>query len=355
MTERSALCHVLVSGAGGGRESAARTEIRAFSTCRNERLRLPAFLRHYRRLGVNRFFIIDNDSYDGTTEYLASQPDVRMFRTTSRHGDSNSGATWLNALLDEWGVGSWCVTVDIDELLVYPGAEDAPLRALTAYFDQNGYDALSCMLLDLYPAQPLRDCSYSPGDDLVAAAPYFDVGPYQRTPVDSCPGVLIRGGMRERLFYPEFRARGLLAKLHDALLYRIALRTRLVRDARWLRARQRPVPPCLTKVPLIRWDRKSRYLSGTHFVAPKAVAPDTGVLLHFKFLQDFHARVVEEIPREEYWAAEHRRYRERLSQNPDLTLLYEGSTRYEGTAQLVRLGLMRDTEVWAKARDGGVT
>ena len=65
------------------RPAAAPGEIRVFSRCRNEALRLPAFLEH-RRLGVDGFFIIDNDSTDGTTDYLAGQPDVRAFRTAAQ-------------------------------------------------------------------------------------------------------------------------------------------------------------------------------------------------------------------------------------------------------------------------------
>ena len=33
---------------------------------RNEKIRLPFFLRYYRNLGVNHFLIVDNDSTDGT-------------------------------------------------------------------------------------------------------------------------------------------------------------------------------------------------------------------------------------------------------------------------------------------------
>ena len=39
-----------------------------------------------------------------------------------------------------------------------------------------------------------------------------------------------------------------------------------------------------------------------------------------------------------------------LSENPNLTVMYEGSTRFESTAQLVRLGLLHDTGAWANAR-----
>jgi hypothetical protein len=93
------------------------------------------FFQHYRAMGVDRFYIVDNESSDGTTEYLASQPDVHLFRTTDRYGESGSGTAWMNALLAEFGVGCWCVTVDIDELLIFPGSEQTPLRRLTAHLD----------------------------------------------------------------------------------------------------------------------------------------------------------------------------------------------------------------------------
>jgi hypothetical protein len=211
------------------------------------------------------------------------------------------------------------------------------------------------MLLDMYPAGPLEECVYAPGDDLPAAAPYFDAAPYERSTVALCPDVLIRGGARERLFYPDIRARGLGARLYDSLLDRIAHRVPILRETPWLRARRRRTPPCLTKVPLVRWDAKSRYLS-MHWLSPKVVASDTGVLLHFKFLADFHVRANQEAARGEYYdgASEYQRYARVLAANPDAPFLYEESTRFEGTAQLVRLGLMRETQTWVKARDGRI-
>ena len=137
--------------------------IRVFSKCRNEILRLPAFLAHYRALGVERFFIVDNGSTDGSTEYLAAQPGVELSRTAERFSDTKGGAAWMNDLLAKFGTGSWCVTVDVDELLVYPGSEVAALPALTAYLDAHGHTALGCTLLDLYPDGPLAECRYRSG------------------------------------------------------------------------------------------------------------------------------------------------------------------------------------------------
>ncbi len=347
-------CHVLIEHAARGYRSASTGEIRAFARCRNEILRLPAFLQHYRGLGVDRFFIIDNDSSDGSFEYLAGQADVQLFGTADRYGEAKSGADWLNALLREFGVGAWCVTVDIDELLVYPGSEHASLRTMTEYLDGHEYQAMACLLLDLYPAGPLKESLYHAGDDMLAAAPYFDPGPYEKSPVYLCPGVLIRGGMRERVFYPEFRARAFPARMFDAMLDRLAHRVPILRETPWLRSRRRRNPPCLTKIPLVRWDENSRYFSN-HWVSPKIVAPETGALLHFKFLQDFHDRAYLEVARGEHYdgASEYQRYVEKLSHNPDMILAYDGSTRFGGTTQLVHLGLMQDTTAWADARTRG--
>jgi hypothetical protein len=351
MIAPSTHCHVLVEGAASADHAATRGEIRAFARCRDERLRLPAFLAHYRGLGVARFFIIDNDSSDGTTEYLGGQPDVHLFRTANRYSEATSGADWLNALLGEFGIGSWCVTVDIDELLVYPGSEQASLRTLTEYLDHRGYDALACMLLDLYPAGPVTEGRYTAGDDLLAAAPYFDAGPYHQSPVDLCPGMLVRGGMRERVFYPELRTRGRGARIYDGMLDRVAFHAPILRDMPWLRARRRRIPPCLTKVPLVRWNENSKYLT-VHWIARQVVAPETGVLLHFKFLHDFHDRAVQEAARGEHYdgASEYRRYADKLSQDPRMTFMGDTSVHLEGTSQLVQLELMRDTRAWAEAR-----
>ena len=343
--------HVLIERTTLAPPAGASGGIRAFAKCRNECLRLPAFLRHYRALGVDRFFIVDNGSTDGSAEYLADQSDVHVFRTDCGFSEARGGMDWLNAMLREFGAGFWCLTVDIDELLVYSGSEEAPLPMLTAHLDRHGYEAMSCLLLDLYPGGPLSETQYKAGDDLLQASPYFDAGPYLRWPVDRCPNVLVRGGMRERVFYPDVRARGGAARSRNALLTRLSLRFPSLRGIPGRGSREWSVPPCLTKIPLVRWDRDTQYLNA-HFVSPKVVAPDSGALLHFKFLQDFPDRVVHEAARGEYFDAgsEYGRYALKVGGDPGLTLRYAGSARYEGSSQLVRLGLIEETADWAAAK-----
>eukprot|EP01031_Cornospumella_fuschlensis_P042141 gene42141-51456_t len=65
-----------------------------------EALRLPSTLDHHRRLGVDRFLVIDNGSVDGTVDYLTSQPDVHLFQTTESFAAANDGLHWGNAVRD---------------------------------------------------------------------------------------------------------------------------------------------------------------------------------------------------------------------------------------------------------------
>jgi hypothetical protein len=343
--------HTLVDLTPGRQRARRPGEIIVFARCRNETLRLPAFLDHYRTLGANRFVVVDNASTDGTTDYLVAQPDVLTFRTTDAYAEADGGTAWLNALLAECGSGGWCVTVDIDELFVYPGSENTPLPVFTSHLERTGCDAVLAVLLDLYPAGAVRDCTYASGGDLVRAAPHFDSSPYVRTPVEVSPGEHIRGGMRERVFYPELRARSRLRASWDRAVDRVSHMPGLRRSSR-LRSLRRGDGPCLTKVPLVRWDAASAYLASNHWISPKAVAQESGALLHFKFLGDLPRRAIEEAARGQYYenAAAYRRYAAILAERPELSLMYPGSARYAGSRQLVELGLIRDTPAWAAAR-----
>lgn len=350
-------CHVLVEQSGSTFHSDrhARRGVRVFSKCRNELLRLPSFLAYYRQLGASSFHIVDNDSTDGTLEYLAEQPDVQVYSTEGLFREARGGTDWLNALLRRHGTGHWCLTVDIDEFFRYPGSETASLDQLTAYLEASGYQALACLLLDMYPAGPLAEVKYSPGSDLIAAAPYFDSEPYRRIPYHECPGYAIYGGVRERVFYPDSRADKLLRRLHVKLYHRVLYSIPLVRDFPPLVKRRPRFPPCLTKIPLVYWEADTRYLNVNHFVSSRRVAVETGALLHFKFLQDFHERALEEVRRKQYYdgAAEFVRYVAKLREDPDLVFVDKQSERFHDNQQLQRLGLMTDTPTWLAAREQG--
>ncbi len=102
------------------------SDILLFSTQRNEGVRLPYFLRYYREMGVGHFFFVDNDSTDGSADYLAEQPDVSVWTTRASYKRSRFGMDWLNWLLLKHAHGHWALTVDPDEFISTRFATRAP-------------------------------------------------------------------------------------------------------------------------------------------------------------------------------------------------------------------------------------
>lgn len=295
-------------------------EVRAFLLVRNEAVRLPWLLDHYRRLGVDRFLILDNDSDDGTRAWLLAQgPDVHLFHTAASFATSGAGMRWTNRLLDEHGTGAWCLTIDADEVLVYPHAETLPLKGLTAYLDAIRAEALVACMLDMYADVPLDACTYEPGQSLIEAFPWFDGSGYVRRESNDFPYFRLFGGCRARVFYET--ANG---------------------------------GPLLQKVPLIRWNRDIKYISSKHSAFPCRLGDVTGALLHFKYLPDFTAQVRTEVTRGQHYlgAKEYRSYLRRLEASDSFLLKGPASCRYRDSAQLVELRLIHtSTRFENHARD----
>jgi glycosyltransferase involved in cell wall biosynthesis len=278
---------------------------------RNEALRLPYFLEHYRRLGVDHFLIVDNASEDGTTDILQDASDVSVFFTEEPYSQSRCGLDWLNELLDTYAVGHWTLTVDADELFAYPLCETLALRELAAYLDRRHEQAVLTFLLDMYGSKPVRETVYLPGQSFLEACPYFDRDSYiWPTGHDVYGRVPARGGPRGRRFWSGYE--------HN-----------------------RPAP-FLAKIPFVRWRAGFAYAASTHQLPGVPTAEVTGTLLHFKFFADFVERVALEAVRAEHFeeAAQYRCYNEVLRNEPALGLLYPGSVRYDTSRQLVEMGLI---------------
>ncbi len=88
---------------------------------RNEMSRLPYFLKYYRKLGITQFFFVDNNSNDGSLEFLLEQPDCHVFWTNDSHNEAGSGNRFVHHILDTYiPQNQWCIHADADEFLVYP-------------------------------------------------------------------------------------------------------------------------------------------------------------------------------------------------------------------------------------------
>jgi hypothetical protein len=286
-----------------------------FTTLRNERVRLPYFLDYYRRLGVDHFLVVDNGSDDGSRDYLAAQADVSLWQTEAGYRQSRFGMDWLMWLLRRHGSGRWCLTVDVDEFLVYPFCETRPLRALTDWLDSAETRSFAAMLLDMYPKGAMHAQPYREGQNPFEIAPYFDSGNYTISRNPRYRNLWIQGGPRARLFFGD-------------------------------RPRQ---APALNKVPLVKWHPSYAYVSSTHMLLPRGLnlvyeqsggEKPSGCLLHAKFLDTFALKAEEELKRGQHYAESHeyRAYRDGIARERDLWCSW--SEKYVGWQQLELLGLM---------------
>ena len=159
-----------------------------FILVHNEILRLPFLLKYYRDMGVRKFIVLDNDSSDGSRDYLLSQDDVLLFETKNSYAESVCGVIWTNHILDQVCDGRWCVVIDADELLVWPGCERESLPQLTARLEACGARAVVAIMIDFYADRPLEEVTYQPGTHFLSATPWFDRGPYGRLECPAPPG-----------------------------------------------------------------------------------------------------------------------------------------------------------------------
>ena len=143
---------------------------------------------------------MDNGSDDGGAEYLGAQPDVSLWRTDASYLNARFGIDWINYLLGKYGHDHWTLTVDPDELFIYPYCDTRPLPALTDWLDSCAIRSFGAMLLDMYPKGPVGDTTYTPGQDPLEVAGWFDSGNYTIKRNWTYWNLWIQGGPRARLF-----------------------------------------------------------------------------------------------------------------------------------------------------------
>lgn len=295
----------------------ARGAIPCFAVMRDESVRLPHWLAHHRGLGVDHFLIVDNGSTDGTLDMLRVEPDVTVWRTGESYRAARFGVDWLGALQAAHGAGRWGLTLDADELLIYPHWEERPLAALAAELDRRGQPALGALMVELYPPGRLSQARIGPGRSPLDVLTLFDAGPYRARRQRPARNLWVQGGPRARAFFADRPARA----------------------------------PTLNKLPFVKWRRGVAYLNSCHSLLPPRLnlawdgpgdARLSGALLHTKFLDVAIAKAREERTRRQHFGdpAAFGPYHDAVAADP--CLAHDGATRLSGWRQLAALGLMSD-------------
>jgi hypothetical protein len=282
-----------------------------FACIRNEVIRLPYFIDYHKKLGIKKFVFVDNNSNDGSTNYLLKRDDCFVFWTDDDYSSSRCGIDWLNVLLNRFSLNRWALILDADELLIYPKCEKNNINQLTNILDKKQANALQTFMLDMYAKGPLKNADYIRGQSFIETCPYFDVNSYQKLLNSNNQLIPHRGGPRKRLFWLE-------------------------------NSNQIGNPPVLNKIPLIKWQEEFALEASTHILKNAQFSKFTGVLLHFKFFSDFYHLAKKESEREQHWdnGAQYKAYWKIIEQQPNLDPFYEGSIKYRNSDQLIDLGLM---------------
>ena len=291
-----------------------KNDILCFATVRNERVRLPYFLKHHRALGVSQFLIVDNASDDGTRAYLEDQPDVSVWSTSTSYRSARFGMDWITWLQMRYGRGHWCRTLDADEAMVIPHHDARDLKDLTAFLDRKRAEVFPALMLDLYPKTRLDEAKYTTGAPFTDALGYYDAYGYDWEQQPKYRNISIRGGVRKRVFF----------------------------------SKKPDLAPHMHKTPLIKWRWRYAYVSSTHIALPARLNRGfdarhrlpTGVLLHAKFLDEALRQSVSEPIRKEHFTQPefYNEYYDAVRSNP---ILWDSTSHsYQGWARLEQEGLM---------------
>lgn len=317
----------------------------AFAVVRNEIYYLPSFLDHHRRLGIDQFIILDDQSTDGTRELLISQPDCVVLEWPFAYGErlvvpgsrperhERAGILVKSLIPQRHLAGRYAVCLDADELLMLPEG----VTSVGDLFDvlaRNGIPSVAAGLIDFYPRAAgdmdvQRELLTS--QQMLGAHPYFDAVP------------LI--GWREGATSPYRTYDGATARLFRK--HGIRHLPAWARGApRWLRRNLpfRYPTPSVLKTPVVLWTPGVEYMN-----SHKANVPCTGQIVvglaHMKFTHDLSRRVAYAIASGGYTRGSEKyvSYQALLEsmRGGDPSFLGPESRSYTGPADLGAAGLTR--------------
>lgn len=285
-----------------------KNEIRLFCILKNEINKLPYFFNFYRELGVDRFIIIDNSSNDGSLEFCLKQQNTHIFKTTEPY---TSHWYWMENMLDDYAINHWCVVVDADEILHYPGIESLKLKQFCQYLESEQSTALRCLLLDMYARETLAEGSYKAGQNPLELCNYFDNefetvehSLLNKKTFRSYTTTIFKGGMRKRVF-----------GLNNI---------------------------CISKVPLFKYLPQTYLSQGMHGIDEAEVSKLQGVVFHFKYLEDFKARAVKQLSESKLDKTVENEYK--AYSKTDQEFFCQDSVKLESDKQLIDLNMMKTSE-----------
>lgn len=316
-----------------------------FSTMKNEMGFLPAFLAHYRAIGFEQFLIFDDASDDGTSAYLAAQPDCVVMTSKLGFGDEiryrdpdgevrkeRAGTYFKIALPHLFFDGAYVAYVDADEFLFLPPGVTS-IAEVVDRLKAEGAPSAVASVVEFFPADVSGLSGAMPQSfhGLLAAYPYFQREKLVSLNPGSQPDLV--GKPKTARLFKDFEVS---PKVERKGLQRLYMSSK----ARKAQAFQKSPRH---KTPMVLRNAESR-LTGSHYAN---LPPSDTVLLtiaHFVFTAQF----ADKIARARAWgahanaAAKYRYYAELLDrmQAREGSFLDENSVEFRDVQQFIDCGLM---------------
>lgn len=313
-----------------------------FSVFRDEMYFAPAFLDHYRGIGVRQFLILDDGSIDGTREFLAAQPDCVLLASELSYGQpivfvdpagrrhrQRAGIFFKMAVPPAFVSDDYVLYLDADEfLLLPPGVSNvetvvARLRASRA---AGCVAAIAEFFPDRFSAlrEPLAARTLG---DLIARYGHFQAEPVAEVDARGFPAPL--GPSKSTKL---FRRYGIRTPQRGLRKKALAL----------FRPEYRKSPQFKTPIYLCDGDAG---LAGTHALAKPAAQDILLTVAHFVFTSQLEDKISRALEWRSYVNGsdkyEHYARLFRAAGRGDDSLLDEASARFTSADQLIAAGLMR--------------
>lgn len=267
---------------------------------KNDVRKIKEFYQHYRNLGVKKFAMLDNDSTDGTFDWLIKQEDTDLFKTTIPYS-TNRRQAWINKIVSYYGFNKWYLIVDSDELLMYEDMENRSLSELIDFAALNKISRVRTLTVDMYSNQLFKEENNN-DEEYVSKYIYFDSNNYRECKRYSFHHV--EGGMRVRMFKGE--------------------------NSRFA--------PYLTKYPLMFFESGDIQYN-SHFSFPfykNFKSPCWGALFHYKFLSSDMQKYKEIAESGSFYGGsyEYKQYIRIYQENPNMSFIHSNSEKYTDSSSL---------------------
>lgn len=317
-----------------------------FSTMKDEMGFLPAWIAHHRAIGFEQFLIWDDQSTDGSVEWLSTQPDtvvmqsrlsfgeeLRVTMPDGRRRKERAGTYFKMAVPQQFLAGRFVGYLDADEFLILPPGSSSIAEVVSRLTDL-GETAIAASLVEFFPSgsEGLIGALPQDFDGLVAAYPWF-----QATPL-----IELRQGEMPRPVGPSKTA--LLYQAYSVQPPVVRKGLRRIWMPRAEKRRQLAQTSPRYKTPLIRRTAAS-WAVGSHNASVPPVPDHMLTVAHFVFAAHFREKIETAIRRgaHAHGARKYHGYRlllERLDAAGPGGFLDDASKAFEGSAQFLECELM---------------